>query len=261
MRSLVFLTVANVRSFVRDRAALFWTILFPVIFIVLFGVIFSGGGSGYNLGIADQDNTATSQALLKYIQTVPFLTPAAASATASPTASAPPAAPQDTGTQEDLLASMKQGKFDAVLVIPKGFGAAFATSSTIQLPLYVDPSNATTAATITQAVTQVEAGFEQRLSKVQPVASIQTDGCAGRPAVRLGLLRAQHPGHGPHAAGHLQRHPAGRAAREEDPQAPAARPRCRAGRWSAATSSCGSSSPPPRRSSSWPSGRSSSRSR
>ena len=76
MRSLVFLTVANVRSFVRDRAALFWTILFPVIFIVLFGVIFSGGGSGYNLGIADQDNTATSQALLTYIQHVPFLTPA-----------------------------------------------------------------------------------------------------------------------------------------------------------------------------------------
>ena len=60
MRSLVFLTVANVRSFVRDRAALFWTILFPVIFIVLFGVIFSGGDSGYNLGVADQDNTATS---------------------------------------------------------------------------------------------------------------------------------------------------------------------------------------------------------
>ena len=57
MRSLVSLTIANVRSFVRDRAALFWTILFPVIFIVLFGVIFSGGGSGYNLGIADQDNT------------------------------------------------------------------------------------------------------------------------------------------------------------------------------------------------------------
>ena len=179
MRSLVFLTVANVRSFVRDRAALFWTILFPVIFIVLFGVIFSGGGSGYNLGIADQDNTATSQALLTYIQHVPFLTPGAASATASPTASAPPAAPQDTGTQEDLLASMKQGKFDAVLVIPKGFGAAFTTSSTIQLPLYVDPSNATTASTITQAVTQVEAAFEQGLSKVRPVASIQTTDVQG----------------------------------------------------------------------------------
>ena len=171
MRSLVFLTMANVRSFVRDRAALFWTILFPVIFIVLFGVIFSGGGSGYNLGIADQDNTPTSQALVAYIQKVPFLT-------SSPSSSG--AAPQDTGSKDDLLASMKLGKVDAVLVIPKGFGQAFtAAGPPFTLPLYVDPSNATTASTITQAVTQVEAAFEQGLSKVRPVATVQTTDVQG----------------------------------------------------------------------------------
>ena len=40
MRALLALTVANIRSYVRDRAALFWTMAFPLIFIVLFGLIF-----------------------------------------------------------------------------------------------------------------------------------------------------------------------------------------------------------------------------
>ena len=44
MHALIALTIANIRSFVRDRAALFWTLAFPVIFIILFGTIFSGGG-------------------------------------------------------------------------------------------------------------------------------------------------------------------------------------------------------------------------
>ena len=44
MRALLRLTVANIKSFMRDRAALFWTLAFPLIFIFLFGSIFPGGG-------------------------------------------------------------------------------------------------------------------------------------------------------------------------------------------------------------------------
>ena len=50
MRALRALTIANVRSFVRDRAALFWTLAFPLIFIFLFGFIFEGsGGAGLDV--------------------------------------------------------------------------------------------------------------------------------------------------------------------------------------------------------------------
>ena len=45
MRALLALTVANIKSYLRDRAALFWTLAFPLIFIFLFGFIFQGGGS------------------------------------------------------------------------------------------------------------------------------------------------------------------------------------------------------------------------
>jgi len=36
MHALRLLTIANIKSFTRDRAALFWTLAFPLIFVVLF---------------------------------------------------------------------------------------------------------------------------------------------------------------------------------------------------------------------------------
>lgn len=44
MHALVALTVANIKSYVRDRAALFWTLAFPLIFIFMVGFIFQEGG-------------------------------------------------------------------------------------------------------------------------------------------------------------------------------------------------------------------------
>ncbi len=64
MRALRALTVANIRSFVRDRAALFWTLAFPLIFILLFGFIFQGGGdSRLTLGWVDEDRSSEATAL------------------------------------------------------------------------------------------------------------------------------------------------------------------------------------------------------
>ena len=58
MRALLLLTVANIKSFTRDRAALFWTLAFPLIFVVLFGSIFSGGSNDRSIGFADLDGDA-----------------------------------------------------------------------------------------------------------------------------------------------------------------------------------------------------------
>jgi len=64
VNAVLLLTLANIRSFLRDRAALFWTIAFPLIFIFLFGAIFSGGGSEpTNLGWVDEDGSPRATAV------------------------------------------------------------------------------------------------------------------------------------------------------------------------------------------------------
>ena len=64
MKTLLLLTVANIKSLARDRAALFWTFFFPVMFVFLFGWIFGGSGnSKISVGFVDQDGTTASRGL------------------------------------------------------------------------------------------------------------------------------------------------------------------------------------------------------
>src|SRR5512135_209635 len=88
MRTFVRLTQANLRSFFRDRAGLFWTIVFPLIFILLFGAIFSNAGSSRSpIGVVDLDGSAASQALIAATE---------ATATASPLPASSPGAERAT---------------------------------------------------------------------------------------------------------------------------------------------------------------------
>jgi len=147
MSSLLNLTRANIKSFVRDRAALFWTIAFPLIFIVLFGTIFSSGSvAHYKIGWVDEDGTPASAALRDAFASVP-------------------AFHLVTGTRDVELASMRSGDVQSVIIVPKGYGlaAAAAQSSTstsapatpVQLTLYTDPSQQTDASVINGIVSAV----------------------------------------------------------------------------------------------------------
>src|SRR6185436_9687766 len=102
MQALFALTRANIRSYTRDRAALFWTLAFPLIFIFMFGFIFQGGGSaGLNLGWADEDGSTASGSLREAFDSLTGVQ----------------ITPSD---REASLASMKDGKVDAVIVVPAG---------------------------------------------------------------------------------------------------------------------------------------------
>src|SRR5258708_2416164 len=65
MKAYVSLTNAGLRSFFRDRTALFWSFFFPVFFIVIFGSIFSNsdkrkGEKPFTVGIVLEDKTGSS---------------------------------------------------------------------------------------------------------------------------------------------------------------------------------------------------------
>jgi ABC-2 type transport system permease protein len=128
MNALLALTVANIRSFLRDRAALFWTVAFPLIFIFLFGAIFSGGGAEpRDLGWVDEDGSPRAIAVREAFDAAEDVV-------------------VTTGTRVDVLARMRDGDVDAVVVVPAGFGAAVdaATSnpsgSPARIEVYTDPS-------------------------------------------------------------------------------------------------------------------------
>lgn len=66
MRSVIFLrlTVADVKMIVRNRQALFWALLFPLSFIVLFALIGSFRGSTTTIAVVDRADDALSRRLI-----------------------------------------------------------------------------------------------------------------------------------------------------------------------------------------------------
>jgi ABC-2 type transport system permease protein len=162
MRMLASLTVANLKSFTRDRAALFWTLAFPVVFVILFGTIFSGGDAEYDLAWVDQDGSPTAMALRDAFA-----------------ANAPVKLADETF--EESKAKMQSGDVDGILVIPKGLQAVIDAAQAGQHPdpvevtIVTDPSKSNTALALQQIATGLVMAANLRLSGAAPLLTVAPD--------------------------------------------------------------------------------------
>jgi ABC-2 type transport system permease protein len=151
MKTLLGLTVANLKGLTRDRAALFWTFFFPIMFVLLFGVLFSGSSdSKVTVGIVDQDGTAVSAQVKDAFGQVPLLV-------------------LKSGTLDAETAAMKNGDVSAVIVIPSGLAETVGSAKAGQrvskaIELYTDPAQTQTQQVIQNVVSQVASSFNLGLS-------------------------------------------------------------------------------------------------
>ena len=143
MTALISLTVANIRSYVRDRAALFWTLAFPLVFIIMFGLIFQGGGARLTLAWVDADGSAQAGQLREALagQSGVSLTDL---------------------TEPEALDRMRLGQVDAVVAVPAGYGEQLATNTASETPgapasvaIYTDPTRQQLAGSVFQVVGSV----------------------------------------------------------------------------------------------------------
>jgi ABC-2 type transport system permease protein len=132
VKALRALTIANFRGYLRDRQALFWTLAFPLIFVVLFGLIFGGSSDERSVAWVDQDQSAGSAQLRAAFASVPSVK----------------LVDKD---EQAALEAMQNGEVVGVIVVPAGYGATVAAASTdptkqVAVTYYIDPSQQTTSA-------------------------------------------------------------------------------------------------------------------
>jgi ABC-2 type transport system permease protein len=153
MNALLRLSVANLKSFVRDRAALFWTLAFPLIFVLTFGLIFSGNPTPTSYGFADLDGSAASgqvKAAFAAIDGVSLV----------------------DGTQDELLGKMREGEVNAVIIIPAGYGDSVAAhGAPATLTVYTDPSQSQADARTRALVGYVIGAINQAASGEPPAVA------------------------------------------------------------------------------------------
>lgn len=126
MNALFALAAKDIRLLLRNRAALFFTVAWPLLIAVFFGVIF-GGGSGTSkpkVALVVQDSSAASE---RFAQSVLRLETLEVDR-------------MDAAAAEQLV---RQGKRTAAIVLPQGFGErntpAFGGNPP-EVGLWLDPS-------------------------------------------------------------------------------------------------------------------------
>lgn len=171
--SFLWLFVANLKSLLRNRMALFWFLLFPVLFILIFGAVFSGGQQPrLDVGLACREGDPLCAGLEQGFAQVKALA-------------------LHKGTLAGELAALGKGERTLVLEIPDGAATNALRQAETTLPLHYDKGREQTAMMAIAVVRELLGEAEQRLSgrprlwRVAPKA-IQAD--------RLGYIDFLLPG-------------------------------------------------------------------
>lgn len=137
---LVF-TKLSTKRFFRDRLALFFGILFPLIFLFVFGSLFGKSSTSvtFNVAIVNQSNTAIAKQYVQQAKATKYLK-------IDPTVS----------TLQSAETKMVSGQLDATLLLPSNFGKVSNDNApTGQLEVYYTENDATAGQTLV-AVLQSE---------------------------------------------------------------------------------------------------------
>lgn len=155
MKVLRKLLVADIRQFLRERAALFWTFAFPIFFILIFGAVFSGGDNiDFSVGLVVQDDSPAAQGLTQMLQGVD-------------------AFKINTGTAESELQVLKDGDRRAVIVVPSGFGEAISQGSKGDIDVYYDPTQTSSTQILLPIIRRVLDEYDRMIGHTPSLVQIQ----------------------------------------------------------------------------------------
>lgn len=121
--------VASMKGWSRSRGTIFWSIVFPVMLIMIFGAIFSGTDDPtYTLYVQDLDNSTWSHTYLDNLRNISVLKI------------------ETIPADKNITDYIKENDLAGALLIPKGFGDEVAKSfydqnASVNLSFYYDPSD------------------------------------------------------------------------------------------------------------------------
>lgn len=120
------MTIASLKMYYRNRQAIFWTLVLPLIFIVIFGLLNFGAFSTISMGLVDEADTQVSGILKTTLQSLEDSEDSEDSGVIELT----------IGTRDSELQALEDGDRDIVIIVPPGFGESSAP--TVVQAFYAD---------------------------------------------------------------------------------------------------------------------------
>jgi ABC-2 type transport system permease protein len=160
------LFVASVLMFVRNRAAVFFSLFLPLIIMLIFGVLNFEGSTTIQLGIVDEAQNAASGRLVDGLAAFEYIEPS-------------------SGSRDAQLSRLEEGELGFVLLIPSGFDPQRgAESGLVAYASSADPQQA-----------QVARGLLQQAVGTALYAPTGGGGASGAPPVRFESVESRDLGY------------------------------------------------------------------
>lgn len=163
MKSYIQLTLAQLRIFARNRQVLFWSLFFPIFFMIMLGSFLGNGDSNtLNGKLIDLDQSAASQSFIKQLQGSPLVD-----------------SMEVTLDKEGALHELEQGDQQIIVIIPEGYGDELSkkdTNSPASIEVYYDQTNAATAQLGLTVLNQLVDSSSKELMNYAPIVKLEAKG-------------------------------------------------------------------------------------
>ncbi len=127
MRTFLKVLKYDLKMTLRQREAMFWLLLFPILLMTILGFVFGGSGeTRLSVGVVDLDGSSLSRAVVEAFQGIDALR-------------------VETGGEEEERRALGEGKRNAVLIINRGFGSSIASGGNGEVVVLLNRSEMTTA--------------------------------------------------------------------------------------------------------------------
>lgn len=157
MKALRHLFVASFKELIRDRMAIFWFLLFPVIFILIFGVIFSGdGNTTYDVGYATEDSGVAGMSVSMALSSVPVFD-------------------LHTGSREAEMQALKKGQRSIVVVVPVGASQKLLSGEKAEIQVYYDASRQATNQVFISVMKEIAGEIERRMTGAPKLLEVKAE--------------------------------------------------------------------------------------
>lgn len=156
MKALWTLTYYTAVQAARDKVALFWTLAFPVMLMVIIGSVFGESDSAsLPVGLVVLDEGPAGQAVMQALEGIPLIE-------------------LSTGAEEAELAALHEGNRRAVVIIPEGLSAAWQRREPATVHVHLDVSQQQAADTALSVAQQVVEGVQREFTQQPSLVAIET---------------------------------------------------------------------------------------
>jgi ABC-2 type transport system permease protein len=137
MRAFNKLLIANFKLFMRDRTAVFFAFAFPILFMIIFGFVFSGDNDiSYDISLVNNDGSEAGATIAHALNQVPIF----------------------KVSEDDLdssLEELKNGNLQAVILIPEDIQLKVSQGEVADIVVYYDPARTTSSQVILSVLGEV----------------------------------------------------------------------------------------------------------